>query len=84
MVSFQADSQIVAGEAGVVLESGSSSGRRVRTRRVRPIWIGEGSGFGFAEGAEFAGAALDDGWGTSFERAAALVPGRLEKEKTWR
>ena len=80
MVSFQADSQIVAGE-----------GRRCARIRIliraesedaegaADLGLAEGSGFGFAEGAEFAGAALDDGWGDFVRKSGGFGAGALGK-----
>ncbi len=67
MVAVQTDSQIVAGEGGGGVV-GRNFGRIVaaegeNAEGAAELGLAEGGGFGFAEGAQFAGAALDDGAG---------------------
>ena len=62
MVSFQANSQIVAGEGrGGVVSTVATEGEN--TEGAPDLGLAEGGSFGFAEGAQLAGAALDDCWG---------------------
>ncbi len=43
--------------------------------------LAEGGGFGFAEGAEFAGAALDDGTGNFVRKRGSFSAGTLRKRE---
>src|SRR5216684_1730333 len=83
MVSFQADSQIVAGEGGGSV-LGKNFGRIVATESentegAAELGLAEGGSFGFAEGAQLAGAALDDGWGDFVRKSGGFGAGAFGK-----
>ena len=83
MVSFQADSQIVAGEGGGSV-LGKNFGRIVATESentegAAELGLAEGGGFGFAEGAQFAGTALDDSWGDFVRKSGGFGAGAFGK-----
>src|SRR5207245_11383752 len=82
MVSLHADFHIIAGE-------GWSRGR-IRivvgaegedAEGAAELGVAEGGGFGFAEGAEFAGAALDDGAGDFVCESGGFGAGALRKRE---
>src|SRR2546422_9067314 len=85
MVAVQTDSQIVAGEGGGGV-AGRNFGRIVaaegeNAEGAAELGLAEGGGFGFAEGAEFAGAALDDGAGDFVCESGGFGAGALRKRE---
>ena len=81
MVAVQTDSQIVAGEGGGGV-AGRNFGRIVaaegeNAEGAAELGLAEGGGFDFAEGAQFAGAALDDGWGDFVRKSGGFGAGAL-------
>src|SRR2546427_11591013 len=85
MVAVQTDSQIVAGEGGGGV-AGRNFGRIVaaegeNAEGAAELGLAEGGGFGFAEGAEFAGAALDRGAGDFACERGGFGAGTLGKRE---
>jgi len=84
-IPMQADSQVVTGQRGGVRTGISVAGDQGEDAEgAAELGLAEGGGFGFAEGAEFAGAALDDGAGDFVRKRGGFGAGALRKEKTWR
>ena len=82
MIPVHADFQIIAGEgrrrAGIGILGGAE---REDAEGATELGVAEGGGFFFAEGAEFAGAALDDGTGDFVRKRGGFGGGALGKRK---
>ena len=79
---MQADSQVVTGKCGgvrTVISVARDQGEDAEG--AAELGLAEGSGFGFAEGAEFAGAAFDGGAGNIVRKRGGFRSGALGKRK---
>jgi hypothetical protein len=82
MIPMQADSQVVTGKRGgarTVISVARDQGEDAEG--AAELGLAEGGGFGFAEGAEFAGAALDDGAGDFVRKGGGFGAGTLGKRE---
>src|ERR1700687_2841422 len=82
MIPMQADSQVVTGKRGGV-RTGASVARDQSedAEGAAELGLAEGGGFGFAEGAQFAGAALDDRAGDFVGKSGGFGAGAFGKRK---
>src|SRR6267378_716448 len=82
MATIQADAQIVAGKRrSVRSRSFVARDQSQDAEGAADLGLAEGGGFGFAEGAEFAGATLDGGAGEFVRKCGGFGAGALGKRE---